>query len=160
MNVRCVRVARGLYSSHAMRAAAVVLLLVAACHPPGYGKGDDGDDAPPSDANDNTDATVVGDAGLDTPTAQCRKAFHLDGHATASAVYVTGTFSAWAPNPPGAIALTKTPAGAWEGSYDFAPGTYQYKFVIDGSTWITDPTNPDVIDDGMGNVNSAYTCAP
>lgn len=39
----------------------------------------------------------------------------------------------------------------------------QYKFVIDGNNWITDPTNPNTIDDGFGGLNSllsATTCDP
>ncbi len=39
----------------------------------------------------------------------------------------------------------------------------QYKFVIDGTNWITDPNNPNQIDDGFGGKNSlvnATTCDP
>jgi glycosidase len=45
----------------------------------------------------------------------------------------------------------------------------QYKLVLDGTTWINDPANPDTIDDGFGGVNSLldgitcpddFTCAP
>lgn len=38
----------------------------------------------------------------------------------------------------------------------------QYKFVIDGGTWVTDPVNPKTIDDGVGGKNSLLdptTCA-
>lgn len=31
---------------------------------------------------------------------------------------------------------------------------YQYKFVVDTSRWITDPSNPSQVDDGAGNINS------
>ena len=30
------------------------------------------------------------------------------------------------------------------------PGTYQYKFVIDGSTWVPNPGNPDGAPVGFG----------
>ena len=50
--------------------------------------------------------------------------------------------------------------GRWTGSDAFAAGSHQYKFIVDGTTWITDPTNLDVIDDGMGNTNSVLLCAP
>ena len=36
---------------------------------------------------------------------------------------------------------------------DRAPGTYQYKFVVDGD-WIVDPGNPTTAHDGRGNTNS------
>ena len=29
-----------------------------------------------------------------------------------------------------------------------------------GSEWIIDPTNPNQIDDGAGNVNSLFLCTP
>lgn len=35
----------------------------------------------------------------------------------------------------------------------------QYKFVIDGTTWITDPANPNEIDNGLGGKNSLSTGA-
>ncbi len=45
----------------------------------------------------------------------------------------------------------------------------QYKLVLDGTTWITDPANPNQVDDGFGGFNSvfsgitcpdAFKCAP
>lgn len=128
-----------------------------ACTPPGYGKGDDtsGVDAAPT--GDGT----PGDAALDTPTAAtCTKSFRLDGHAVATSVWLTGTFSTWAPMPPGAIAMAQGVDGAWTVDHTFDAGSYQYKFIIDGSTWILDPTNTDTVDDGMGNQNSRYICTP
>ena len=35
-------------------------------------------------------------------------------------------------------------------------GTYQYKYIVDG-TWMTDPFNPNTADDGGGNTNSTFT---
>ena len=50
--------------------------------------------------------------------------------------------------------------GAWTGTHTFAAGPHQYKFIIDSTQWILDPTNLDEVDDGMGNRNSLYTCVP
>lgn len=44
----------------------------------------------------------------------------------------------------------------------------QYKLLIDGTTWINDPGNPDTVDDGFGGLNSVidgitceeWTCQP
>ncbi len=44
----------------------------------------------------------------------------------------------------------------------------QYKLLIDGTTWIHDPNNPDTVDDGFGGLNSVidgitceeWTCEP
>jgi hypothetical protein len=141
----------------------VLALLLAACRPPGYGKGDDtgddqtGDDNAGDDNGNAVDAAVTTDA---PSTSTCTKAFHLDGHSAATTVVVTGTFANWAATPPDAIALAKVASGAWEGSHEFAAGSYQYKYVIDGSEWILDPTNANTVDDGMGHQNSAFTCTP
>lgn len=37
------------------------------------------------------------------------------------------------------------------------PGTYQYKFIVNGDCWITDPKNPTVVQDNDGNSNSEFT---
>lgn len=140
----------------AVRFALVFLLI--ACRPPGYGKGDDVGDP-------DVDASVTGDgpADPDGPVsgATCSKSFRLDGHSTASTVWLSGSFVSWGGDPPnGALELLKGVDGAWTVTHEFEAGSHQYKFIVNGNDWITDPTNPDVIDDGSGNVNSLYLCAP
>jgi glycosidase len=46
-------------------------------------------------------------------------------------------------------------AGEWRVSLQ-APngGTIRYKYLVDGSEWVTDPTNPEQEDDGQGAKNS------
>jgi hypothetical protein len=131
----------------------MLLGLFAACRPPGYGK-----HAP--DAREGVDASL--DAALtDAAAAVCHQDFRLDGHGTAASVMLTGDFTSWGGDVAhGAIAFSLGADGGWTGSHDFAQGTYQYKFVIDGTQWIADPTNPDTVDDGFGGVNSVYTCTP
>ncbi len=67
----------------------------------------------------------------------------------ASAVFLAGEFNGWsdATDP-----LTNA-AGVWTLVMDLAPGSYQYKFVVDG-TWAADPTNANTTDDGFGGQNS------
>jgi len=43
--------------------------------------------------------------------------------------------------------------GIWTIVVDLAPGRYQYKFVVDINTWVTDPNNPDTATEG-GFTNS------
>jgi hypothetical protein len=140
-----------------MRFLAVALVALAACRPPGYGKNER-----PDAAEDNPDGGSAGDAALDTPlAATCDHAFRLDGYSTASSVWLSGSFVTWATTPgAGAIAFTLGVDGAWTGSYPFEAGTHQYKFIVDTSNWILDPTNQNTADDGMGNTNSVYTCVP
>jgi 1,4-alpha-glucan branching enzyme len=71
----------------------------------------------------------------------------------ADRVHVAGTFNDWAETD---IALEKGEDGVFRTTIELAPGTYQYKFVVDG-TWIEDPANPETIDDGYGGVNSVLT---
>lgn len=47
--------------------------------------------------------------------------------------------------------------GIWKTSINLEPGKYQYKFVIDGDKWVTDPNNPNTVDDGYGGQNSIIT---
>lgn len=60
-------------------------------------------------------------------------------------------------------------AGAWVAAMTVPWGIdVQYKFVINGSTWLYDPSNPNKNDDGLGGYNSvlkaphceAFLCAP
>jgi hypothetical protein len=134
---------------------ALVLLVVAACRPPGYGKGGGGGD----DVEIDAPAAIADAPAVTDAAAVCTKAFRLDGHSLASSVSLTGSFVAWAGTAPPAIAFTKGLDGAWTGTYDFPAGMHQYKYIVDAS-WIPDPTNPNQVDDGFGGHNSVITCAP
>jgi hypothetical protein len=137
---------------------ALLLVALAACEPPGYGR--HGIDA----ATDGThgDGKTPGDAAADSPSSTvCSHLFELDGHGGASTVWLTGDFIAWGGDPAhGATALTLGAGGAWTGTRDFTAGTYLYKFIVDGSMWIPDPNNPVGVDDGFGGHNSVYDCMP
>ncbi|CAN5916589.1 hypothetical protein BH11MYX3_BH11MYX3_36380 [soil metagenome] len=137
-----------------MRLAVVVLVGLVACRPPGYGKGGDDDDDVQVDAG-----TGSADAAPDAGAATCTKAFRLDGHSLATAVSLTGSFVSWAGTAPPAVPFAKGLDGAWTGSYAFAAGMHQYKYIVDAA-WIPDPTNPDTVDDGFGGTNSVINGAP
>lgn len=139
-----------------MRSLVVLVLLLAGCHPPGYGKDDPAPDAGGPDAGASPDA---GEDAPDAAPAECAAAFSLEGHGGASTVWLTGDFIAWAGTSPPAIALALD-AGTWTATHTLAAGSYQYKFIVDGSSWIADPSNPTSVDDGFGGTNSVYTCAP
>jgi hypothetical protein len=133
-----------------------LLAAVAACRPPGWGK----EEMP--DAAEGIDGGPTRDASIDTPAAAtCDHAFRLDGHGTDTSVWLTGDFVQWAGSPQaGAVAFVLGLDGGWTGSYKFMAGTHQYKFIVNGTSWILDPTNPNTADDGMGNTNNVYTCTP
>lgn len=133
----------------------VVALLLAACRPPGYGE-DDQDDQPAVDAPPSPDAAV------DAPAATtCEKTFRLEGNGGAQTVWLTGSFTSWGGNPgAGAIELTKDAGSVWNVTRTMDSGEHQYKFIVDGTSWIADPANPDFVDDGFGGRNSVYRCSP
>ena len=107
------------------------------------GRGDAGEQAAAADADEDVRHT----GGV------------LDGHSLATAVALTGSFVGWAGTAPPAISFAKGIDGAWTGSFAFVAGTHQYKYIVDGS-WITDPTNPNQVDDTFGGFNSVITCTP
>jgi glycosidase len=69
----------------------------------------------------------------------------------AAKVNLAGEFNGWsdAANP-----MTNKD-GIWTLTLNLAPGSYQYKFVVDG-TWTQDPLNPAAVDDGLGGKNSLF----
>jgi glycosidase len=72
-------------------------------------------------------------------------------------VYLAGTFNEWQyrRHP------MQTPDGGrtWTLTLPLPPGAHQYKFVVDGTEWRTDPNAP-AIDDGNGNMNSVVWVEP
>ena len=65
------------------------------------------------------------------------------------AVYVAGEFNKW--NPTAKKMAYK--AGVYTAAVKLAAGTYQYKFVIDG-TWCADPENVNAVANDQGTFNS------
>jgi hypothetical protein len=64
-------------------------------------------------------------------------------------VAVTGCFNNWSEHIP----LTKDQKGVWHTSIHLEPGTYEYKFVVDGYRWCFDILKPHRADD-RGNRNN------
>ncbi len=67
-----------------------------------------------------------------------------------SSVRVAGSFNNWDPN--------KTPMhlenGRWTTSLVLPPDNYEYMFVVDENTWVTDPLALTTRDDGFGSKNA------
>ena len=80
--------------------------------------------------------------------------FTLKGYTAAKSVILTGNFNAWNTQE---LQMAKTATG-WKIPYVLRPGTYEYKFIVDGQ-WITDPDNP--VTTGSGDLmNSLRTVQP
>jgi glycosidase len=72
-------------------------------------------------------------------------------------VTVAGAFNAWNNTAlPMAQGANKR---IWTASTSLKPGVYQYKFVLNGTEWVTDPKAKDVAD-GNGNTNSQFILTP
>ena len=73
-------------------------------------------------------------------------------------VSVAGTFNNWDKN---AAPLVRDADGTiWRITLAVPFGRHQYKFVIDGEKWVTDPNATLNQDDGGGNINSILICLP
>ncbi len=84
-------------------------------------------------------------------------AFRLELDAPAEVVYLAGSFNQWQPR-----AMPMAPSAdrrVWTLTLRLAPGAHQYKFVVNGADWRTDPNAP-TIDDGNGNLNSVVWVEP
>jgi 1,4-alpha-glucan branching enzyme len=69
----------------------------------------------------------------------------------ARAVSIVGDFNDWlvSRHP-----LEMTDGQNWHITLQLAPGTYQYKFFIDGARWEEDPQNPKRVVNEFGTSNS------
>lgn len=79
----------------------------------------------------------------------------------AKKVCVVGDFNDWSPmvDP----MTDDNSDGEWTLFYPLAPGTYAYKFLVDGKNWVPDPSNPLSEPDGFNGRNSivkVLTTAP
>ena len=64
-------------------------------------------------------------------------------------VCLAGDFNKWSPS----AKKMAFKAGVYTATVKLAPGTYQYKFVIDG-TWCADPENANAVANDQGTFNS------
>jgi 1,4-alpha-glucan branching enzyme len=68
----------------------------------------------------------------------------------ADTVFVAGDFNDW---DTGSHPLKKDKKGVWKTSINLSPGTYQYRFYVDGQ-WQNDPSSADCVLNPFGTSNS------
>lgn len=98
-------------------------------------------------------------AGIVVPVNQppTRHTFVYISDKPLKSVHVAGTFNNW---DKGATALRADADGkTWRVEMPLPYGRHQYKFVLDGETWVTDPGAKSE-DDGNGNMNSILLLLP
>ncbi|MCX5639350.1 MAG: alpha-amylase family glycosyl hydrolase [Planctomycetota bacterium] len=84
-------------------------------------------------------------------------ALSITGAAGAQKASVAGDFTGWQGQ---AVAMTRAADGSFAAVIDVPPGTHRYKLILDGTRWITDPSNPRNVDDGNGGKNSIIDLGP
>jgi 1,4-alpha-glucan branching enzyme len=70
---------------------------------------------------------------------------------SATIVTLVADFNQWDPN---ARPLKRDPGGLWKVTIRLEPGTYQYKFVVNGERWEEDPLNMHRTYNEHGSQNS------
>ena len=68
----------------------------------------------------------------------------------AEEVLLAGDFNRWNPEKD---PMKKNGSGVWQKSLILEPGTYEYKFKVDGK-WLNDSLNPLVCDNCFGSKNN------
>lgn len=73
----------------------------------------------------------------------------------ASKVTVAGDFNDW--NPAATPLQPVRAGGVWMVSVPLAPGRYEYSFIVDGESWVADPSAPTVVESDFGDPSSVVT---
>jgi hypothetical protein len=70
-------------------------------------------------------------------------------------IFLAGNFNDWNPANEKYVLTDEDGDGMWSITVKLMPGTYQYKFVIDGQ-WYKDPHSPSDAPDGFGGRNGKF----
>lgn len=98
------------------------------------------------------------DPDPDPEPEDCDTLFSYDAGAGAGLVQLAGTFNNWGQTPDSPDDMDDSDGdGVWELALPLGAGTYKYKYIVDGTTWVHDPDNGDKEEDGYGGFNSIVT---
>jgi 1,4-alpha-glucan branching enzyme len=87
----------------------------------------------------------------------CKVKFSLSGdqYTSASSVLLVGDFNNW---QIGETPFKKAKTGAWSVSLDLESGReYQFRYLIDGTTWENDAQADKYLPSGLGSENSVIS---
>ena len=120
--------------------------------------------AAPVAAADGTAATAAPAAAAADPTLTARGPqftakgvrFNFKPDGKPGEIFLAGTMNGWNPANSDYLLKDEDGDGIYSITVPLAPGTYQYKFVVDG-TWTKDPYSPMANDDGFGGMNGKFT---
>lgn len=86
---------------------------------------------------------------LPPPSLKGNTTFRLQGFSDANIVALAGTFNNWDQSQ----LVCGREGDGWICRVDLEPGSYAYKFIVDGN-WVLDPDNPNTAVDDAGNTNN------
>ena len=96
-------------------------------------------------------------SNLNNGSTPVSKRIHFEfASPTAESVAIAGTFNDWRPSATPMIALGQ---GRWIKDLTLPPGTYEYRFVVDGGNWTPDPLAPETAPTPFGGLNSVLRVA-
>ena len=98
----------------------------------------------------------VGDARPTPGTTQQMYVHFVFVAPAARSVAVVGDFNDWNVNETPLQPVQKQ-QGVWSVSVPLPPGRYTYTFVVDGETWVADPSAPPALEDDFGTPKSVVT---
>ena len=81
--------------------------------------------------------------------------FNYKPESKSKQIFLAGNFNNWNPADPKYLMKDDDGDGTWSITVKLPPGTYQYKYVIDG-TWTKDPYSPGAAPDGFGGQNGKF----
>ncbi len=73
----------------------------------------------------------------------------------AAQVNLAGDFNGWEMTT---LVLRKDADGLWRITVELKPGSYAYKFLVDGQ-WVNDPNNPRTAANQFGSLNNVIEVA-
>ena len=88
-------------------------------------------------------------AATSTPTVEV--VFSLPAETTAERVALCGDFNDWAPE---GISLTRAADRSWQVTVPLVPGSYRYKYLLDGVTWENGPDADRYEENAYGTLDS------
>jgi 1,4-alpha-glucan branching enzyme len=101
-----------------------------------------------------TAAVAVAGKGPDAPPRFTEEGVLFTFPGPAKSVTLAGDFNGWSTT---GDPMTRNEEGSWIIVKPLEPGTYGYKFFVDGKRWVQDIDNPEMKDDGFGGKNSVIT---
>lgn len=97
------------------------------------------------------DCSAMAKAAQQTKSKQ-----HFSFHAPAAlSVQLVGDFTHWQKKP---VSLHRDESGVWSGAVELSPGTYHYRFLVDGQ-WRDDPECTLRVENPYGSQNAVRQVA-